>query len=314
MATWLVGAAAVLLAVFIVVRLQDAVPSAPSGNHPVVGAGTEGSGKNEGISAAVVRAEGTAETGKLQVVPLNGEKQETLGAASCMGKETDMQFQGSYRVVYTRGKESGVVIDELPEMTFIQPSADIVQMTKLAFADADVFLLVPQYADCHGLNFYAYAVDKNGGEAFPLSFRMADGTESNASYYPPGELPAVRDGQLVLPSGEGPGGETANGPQDRIFDLNLSEKALVQSPAAMAGDVTGDSGKKALTRSFVFSGQTYTIPYPGDYAEYFVHAAEANLFQIKAGTKKKLTSFQEDEKGIHYVKDGRTFTAVPSIF
>ncbi|MCC3373691.1 hypothetical protein [Cohnella sp. REN36] len=272
-ATWLVGAATVLLAVLIVARLQDAMPfKGPGGSQPIVSPGIGDIGNH----VAVLRAEGTSEAGKLQVVAPNGEKQETLGAASCVGQETDFEFQGSYQVVYAKEGENGTVIAELPDLTFIQPSADTVRMTKLSFADADVFLLVPQYADCHGLSFYAYAVDKKNGEAFPLTFRMADGTESETSYYPPGQQPAIRDGQLVLPSSEGPGGETAEGPQDRIFDLNLAEKALVQTPAAKAGDAGGDSGTQALTRSFVFSGQTYTISYPNQDAEYYIYAAETD--------------------------------------
>lgn len=36
---------------------------------------------------------------------------------------------------------------------------------------------------------------------------------------------------------------------------------------------------------------------------------EANLFRIENGTQERLTSFEQNEKGIRYVKDGRTLTA-----
>jgi hypothetical protein len=149
-----------------------------------------------------------------------------------MGNETDMRFEGDYQVVYEQGNGKQTVIASLPGMTFIQPSADTIQMTKMQFAEADVFLLIPQYADCHGLTLYAYAIAKNSGEAFPLSFQMADGTLSGTSYYPPGKLPAVHNGQLVLPSSEGPGGESGEVPKERNFMLDLSAKAFIQTPAA----------------------------------------------------------------------------------
>jgi hypothetical protein len=228
-ATLFAGAAVLLLAVFIVLRLQGTMPNGFAGNRTSVGTGSGGIAAN-GEHQTVIRAEGSTETGKLRVVPQSEEKSEALGAPSCMGNVTDMRFEGDYRVVYEQENGKQTVIASLPGMTFIQPSADTVQMTKLQFAEADVFLLVPQYADCHGITLYAYAIAKNSGAAFPLSFQMTDGTLSDTSYYPPGRLPAVHNGQLVLPTSIGPGGETANGPQDRIFTLDLAAKAFVQTP------------------------------------------------------------------------------------
>jgi|GEM_PF-1159354 len=229
--------AAALLMILLLARYQIDGPGPSAVNGPSVGSPAP-SNPPASSSDVVVRAEGLAKSGRLQVVPVGTEKQEPLGAPSCIGTETDVRFEGDYRVVYAGADGSERVIAELPALTFVQPSSEKVRMMKLTFPEAEVFLLAPQYADCRAIAVYAYAVD-DSSQAFPLSFRSGDGTAADTSYYPPGRLPTVRDDQLVLPSSEGPGGETADGPQDRTFTLDLSAKAFIQTSTNDTGKNTG---------------------------------------------------------------------------
>ncbi|MFD2334216.1 hypothetical protein ACFSR7_33615 [Cohnella sp. GCM10020058] len=233
----LAGTAATLLAVLLLTRYQSHwfAPSevnVPTIDNPVT------SSPPETASAVVVRAEGVSKSGRLLVVPVGEEMQEHLGASSCIGTETDTRFEGDYRVVYVGADGSERIVAELPALTFVQPSAKKFQMMKLTFAEATVFVLAPQYTDCRAISFYAYAVDESG-QAFPLTFRTEDGTIADSSYYPPDRIPSVRGGQLVLPSSEGPGGETAAGPQDRTFTLDLAAKALIQTSSDGRATNTG---------------------------------------------------------------------------
>ncbi|MFB9273777.1 hypothetical protein [Cohnella cellulosilytica] len=180
----------------------------------------------------IVRAIGETDGGRIIVTPDASvpEKREALGAASCYGVDTDVRTEGSYKAIYETD-ESREVIASLPDLSFIQPSEEPAPMLRLTFPDADVFLLVPQYRDCHALTFYAFAVEKNGGAAYPLAFVTADGTLDN-SYYMPGDEPEIRDGRLVLSTTEGPGGETPEGGQARLFRLDLASRTFIQAAAS----------------------------------------------------------------------------------
>ncbi|WP_217596911.1 hypothetical protein [Cohnella sp. GbtcB17] len=226
------GAAAALLAVLLLIRYPIDWPDPSGRNGLIAGSPARSSSPPASTSTAIVRAEGMAKSGRLQVVPIGTEKQESLGAPSCFGTETDIRFEGDYRVEYVGADGGERVIAELPALTFVQPSPDKVQMMKLTFPEAEVFVLAPQYADCRAIAFYAYAVD-DSGQAFPLRFEQEDGTTADMSYYPPGKPPSVSGDRLVLPSSEGPGGESAGGPRDRTFTLDLSAKAFVQNSNGM---------------------------------------------------------------------------------
>ncbi|GGD85873.1 hypothetical protein [Paenibacillus nasutitermitis] len=230
------AAAVVLLVVGLWISFLDKSPITSPTDSSAIGSGGGQDGQQQ--LQPVIRAEGAADNGRLLIVPDGEETQDVLGAPSCYGLETDISFKGNYRVVYeTHGKQN--TIAALADLNFIQPSAGTAALTRLQFPEADVFLLIPQYRDCHGISFYAYAVAKDGGEAFPLTF-STDGTQSDTSYYAPDQAPGVDDGRLVLPSTEGPGGETAEGPQDRIFTLDLTARSFVQI-RDQTGQPTGGS-------------------------------------------------------------------------
>lgn len=183
-----------------------------------------------------VRAEGiTSSSGKLTIAPAMEETIGTLGAPSCYGLETDYTYEGNYVVTYASGQTQQPVT-ELKDLTFIQPTEETLSLSRLDFPDAEVFLLAPQYKDCHGISIYAFAVDKASDTAFVLSF-IEDGVQRSTSYYHPLTEPAVVDGMLVLESSEGPGGETQEGPLPRHYKLNLQDRQLehVSAESQLAG-------------------------------------------------------------------------------
>lgn len=271
MAAGFTGAALLALCVVLLLIRLQAIPGGESSGDEApaisVADGDGGSAGENDHPSGTVRAEGISGDGKLLVVAQGEESRTTLGAPSCLGGETDIQYRGNYNVVYEDGTEQ-TDIAVLRNLTFIQPDDGIVEMTKLPFPDADVFLLVPAYADCHGLTLYALAVTHDGSGAALLDFRTSDGTTDSTSYYRPGAMPSIKDGLLVLPGSEGPGGETPTGPQDRKFMLDLSAKAFIQ----VQSDGAETGGK--LERSFSFGGRAYRIAYPDKNLEYYTHAAE----------------------------------------
>lgn len=177
--------------------------------------------------AGAVRAQGTGPEGKVLVVAEGSEAVQRLGAPSCFGIETDLSFSGRYHVIYAAADGSETEIGVLEDRTFIQPNSEPVEMIRLSLQEADVFLLAPQYRDCHAIEIYAFAMDRGTGEAFPLSFK--EGVSSFVtSYYRPLSQPMVRKNRLVLESTEGPGGEgSPDYDREREYRLDLRERALI---------------------------------------------------------------------------------------
>lgn len=169
-----------------------------------------------------IRAQGFTDQGRLSVVAVEKEKITTLGAPSCFGIETDQSFTGNYIVRYSYNEVTDEVTT-LDDLTFIQPTSAAVHMVRLPFQDADVFILAPQYQDCHAIQIYAFAVEHDTGKAVQLRFQDKL-TVSYTSYYRPGTAPMVKDNKLVLQSTEGPGGEgSPDYKPTRMYRLDLKQ-------------------------------------------------------------------------------------------
>ena len=149
-----------------------------------------------------------------------------MGAPSCFGIETDRSFTGNYSVQYSTNQVTNEVTT-LEDLTFIQPTTAPVEMIRLPFQDADVFILAPQYRDCHGIQIYAFAVEHDTGRAVQLRFQD-ESMVSYFSYYRPGTVPEVKENRLVLQSTEGPGGEGSPDYKPmRIYRLDLKQGVMV---------------------------------------------------------------------------------------
>ncbi|EFU41552.1 hypothetical protein PVOR_14404 [Paenibacillus vortex V453] len=215
-----VGMTGVLLFVILLLLIQF-----PWGERTVQ-QHTAGGGPSPSVTETI-RAEGTTDEGTLQVVAVDKEEITELGAPSCFGLETDLSFKGDYKVKYTaEGTSEDVVV--LEDLTFIQPTSASLQMIRLPFQEADVFILAPQYKDCHGIQIYAFAVEHGSGKAVQLQFEE-EFSRASTSYYRPGTTPTVKDNKLVLKSTEGPGGEGS--PEynmaERMYQLDLRQNAMV---------------------------------------------------------------------------------------
>lgn len=207
-----------LLLLFILIAFQ-----LPFGGEEQQRAGDVLSHKKE-----TIRAQGFTDEGRLSVVAVEQEKITTLGAPSCFGIETDMSFTGNYSVQYSTNQVTNEVTT-LGDLTFIQPTSAPVDMIRLPFQAADVFILAPQYRDCHGIQIYAFAVEHETGKAVQLRFQE-ELSVSYTSYYRPGTEPMVKDNKLVLESTEGPGGEgSPDYKPKRMYRLDLKQGIMEQA-------------------------------------------------------------------------------------
>ncbi|MHA6531711.1 hypothetical protein [Paenibacillus sp. BAC0078] len=151
-----------------------------------------------------VRAAGESQYGKLEIQSTGPEKVEKLGAPSCFGTAEDYKISGTYKVQFTdtANKVTELTLSSLT--SFIQPRNETIQLKKLAFPEHDVFVIAPNYKDCHGISFYLIDVSKEG--AFPLQFLTREGTSDQSYFLPKTEL-KVENGLLLVQQGGGAGNE-----------------------------------------------------------------------------------------------------------
>ncbi|MEC0240977.1 hypothetical protein P4H66_14080 [Paenibacillus dokdonensis] len=172
-----------------------------------------------------LRAETPAEQGTLVMVSDGREERGHLIVSSVLGVEGDQTFQSHYSVVYRKDNQDKVLLS-LPNFLFIQPSDKKLSFDKISFKETDVYLLTPQYRTGHGLEGYAFAVDKKSGDAFPLKL-MRKGYESKTLLYADkGQLPFSQNERLVVhpPIGAGTPEEDT---KDIYYQLDLENKQLV---------------------------------------------------------------------------------------
>lgn len=162
------------------------------------------------FSSLDVRAFADSSFGRLELRPDDGstEKVQMLGAPSCLGQETDYYVTGNYGVYFkpVSGQESR--IDSLPNLEIIQKENQAFAMTKLDFPDGELFLLIPRYTDCHGLDFHVYGVDKESGEASAFTFQQDSRTVEQWTTSPV-NLPTANGTDLVVDGGRAAGQDGA---------------------------------------------------------------------------------------------------------
>ncbi|AIQ71642.1 hypothetical protein [Paenibacillus graminis] len=157
------------------------------------------------IANPKVRAAGESEFGKLEIRSSVQENVEQLGAPSCYGTAKDYKTSGTYKVQFT-DTANRVTEMELPSLTgFIQPRNETIPLKKLAFPGHDVFVITPNYKDCHGISFYLVDVSEEG--AFLLQFVTREGAFDQYDFLPKTEL-KVEKGLLEVQHGGGAGNET----------------------------------------------------------------------------------------------------------
>ncbi|RKN84489.1 hypothetical protein [Paenibacillus ginsengarvi] len=169
--------------------------------------------KNDGTEEAVappredvsVRAIGTHSEGLIVIKPANQAKVAALGAASCYGQETDLNWRGDY-AVYWEPKTGGAtsLIFTFPiDFEIIQRGDTPVEMKKFQLGGTELFAYTPRYTDCHALETYVFGVAD--GKAFSVPFEMdAKRSLSNLGRLPIREL-QITDEELIITGGYGAG-------------------------------------------------------------------------------------------------------------
>jgi hypothetical protein len=152
-----------------------------------------------------IRAIGTHSDGRVVVKPASKAIAAPLRASSCYGQENDLHWLGDYEVLW-ESKATGL---STKVMTFpdgfeiIQQNDKPVDMQNFTIEDTDIFVYVPRYTDCHGLETYLFGVDK--GKAFPISLEMKpDLILPNISQLPHRSF-QITNGELIITGGYGAG-------------------------------------------------------------------------------------------------------------
>ncbi|TJY41067.1 hypothetical protein E5161_15290 [Cohnella pontilimi] len=173
----------------------------------------------------VLRAVGESSFGTFELRPVAGtsEKIQPLGAPSCLGLETDVNIAGDYELFFRDKNGALQSVYSLNGLEFIQHNEEPVAMRKFDFPDVELFLLIPRYTDCHGLEVYAFGVDKQSGKpsVFPFKTRDQHATVWTTS---PVNLPVLENGSLIIEGGRGAG---TDGAVRYTFKPDLGKRVLM---------------------------------------------------------------------------------------
>jgi hypothetical protein len=154
-----------------------------------------------------VRAIGTHLDGQLLVKPANKASVAPLGAPSCYGVETDLNWTGDYEAVW-ESKSEGIAtpISTFPiDFEIVQQNDSPVIMQPFTLEDMDIFAYVPRYTDCHGLETYLFGVSNR--KAFPITFEMKLGVNWASISQLPHHPFKVVGGEFIVTGGYGAGQE-----------------------------------------------------------------------------------------------------------
>ncbi|AZN40288.1 hypothetical protein [Paenibacillus albus] len=192
-----------------------------------------------------VRAIGEAIGGQLIVKPASSATAVPLGAPSCYGLETDLEWQGDYRAYWVTGKEgaeqqSAEVFTFPADFQIIQQSDAPIAMQSFKLENTELFAYVPRYTDCHAQETYFFGVED--GAAFPVPLHVQD----DLTWPNIGQLPhhhfKVDDerGELILTGGYGAGQEYIN-VYHFVYDAKGRFLELKQTEQIKPADLPADS-------------------------------------------------------------------------
>jgi|GEM_PF-1156780 len=171
-----------------------------------------------------VRATGRSASGTFEIRPKKDgdERISLLGAPSCYGMETDLYFWGDYELYFRDAAGHETLVRELAGLEIVQRTDAVIQFLKYEWpGDKELFLFIPRYTDCHGLEFYAFGVDTKTGETSSFSFEQVvttideNETESTSRGESPywttstAVKPVLEDGKLIVEGGRGAGQDGA---------------------------------------------------------------------------------------------------------
>lgn len=176
------------------------------------------------LDASSVRAETATDQGTLIMVSEGREELGHLVVSSNLGLEGDKTFQSNYKIVYRQGEEAKTLL-ELPAMMYARPNDKKLIFNKLSFKDADVYILTPQYKTGHGVEGYAFAIDKKNGEASSLKISNGGSISDTLVYSEIERYPRIENDLLVVSPPIGAGGDVEA--EEKLYKLDLANKKLV---------------------------------------------------------------------------------------
>lgn len=171
-----------------------------------------------------IRARTSAGPGELLMISSSTEERGHLNVSSNYGLEGEQTYQADYSIVYRKGQHDQELL-KLPAFLFVQPADRVLEFSLVPFAKAEVYLLAPQYKSGHGLVAYAFALDKESGEVFPLSFKQGGIVHDTLVYSELPPFPANQNEQLVVHMPAGAGGDPEPGTQ--LYGLDLEKRQFV---------------------------------------------------------------------------------------
>ncbi|WP_458122295.1 hypothetical protein [Paenibacillus sp. Z6-24] len=139
----------------------------------------------------------------------------------------DLTFTSDYSIIYKVHNEE-YTVQKLPSLIFIQPSAAIIPFHRVSFANADMYLLTPQYDGDHELVCYAIAIDLQSNRAIPLQFINQNG-EPEVMTYSSRTMPVIENEQLIVQPGIS-GGSSEQQSKKKHYKLDMRKGELIEQP------------------------------------------------------------------------------------
>ncbi|WP_168119020.1 hypothetical protein [Paenibacillus sp. HB172176] len=160
-----------------------------------------GNNKENEAERASIRAIGEATGGKFIIKPVGQVSEAELGAPSCLGRETDIMWSGTFQVIWEpKGNEADRSILTFPDdFTIVQPDNYPTNMKRITLGDIEILIYSPHYTDCHALETYFFGT--TGNQAFPISITFEDGqVQDKIGRSPIHEIQSIGD-ELVIQGG-----------------------------------------------------------------------------------------------------------------
>ncbi|MGF7048393.1 hypothetical protein J2T13_002901 [Paenibacillus sp. DS2015] len=173
-----------------------------------------------------VRAQVDTEVGELFVISKDKEEIGHIGLPSVFGAEGDFTSRGHYDVVYKHdGSEQ--VIKEFNDLIFVQKTDKAISFEKISFETVDIYLLTPEYMASRGYNSYAFGINKENAEVFPITFKKGE-NERETINYAVDHFPKNENEKLVVTTRNNDELQNLESELIKItYTLNLSQKLFV---------------------------------------------------------------------------------------
>ncbi|MBP1999976.1 hypothetical protein J2Z69_000995 [Paenibacillus shirakamiensis] len=172
-----------------------------------------------------IRAETQTEHGTLFMISKGREEEGHLLVSSTTGLEGSKTFQSTYSILFKQGEQEKVLL-ELPAYLYVQPTDKILTFKKIAFKEADLYFLTPQYQSGHGLEAFVFAIEKQTGKAFSILIKNNNQDIDRLIYSEAKDIAPlyIKNNQLVVVRPLGAGGPPD---KDGHYKLDMVNKKLV---------------------------------------------------------------------------------------